>query len=177
MSAASRIRLFWWLFVGVLRRLGGRSRGLSRFEARYFPAPAVLQTLPARTEDGARPLRLVPITTAQREALGRLSRCIACGMCDARFSAYDAVNRKELRGPSDLALGYARSLPDLDAVGAFLRNLRRGDLARLERVCPVGVPFLEIADVLDAMAMAAKPPRVGKTPSPPPPWRPRPGPG
>jgi len=123
-----------WLAWTYARSLLGRWLG-----ARPAPAlPGVPDPAPARAED--------------REALASLSRCVACGACDAAFDAYAKVVRSELRGPSELPLAFGRSLEDLDATAGWLVHLEKGDLAKLERACPVGVPFSRVVVTLKARA-------------------------
>jgi succinate dehydrogenase/fumarate reductase-like Fe-S protein len=129
MTFGSLVRLGYYFFRQLLLRAVGRSRGLAHFADAYCH------------ED-----RLLPMSADDRRALASFSSCIACGMCDAQFTAYARVNRAQFRGPSDLPLAYTRSLPDLDALHAYLENLAEGDLIRLEQVCPTGVPFRQLAD-------------------------------
>jgi hypothetical protein len=93
-----------------------------------------------------------PTTDGERAALAALGKCVACGACDAAFDAYQKLVRTELRGPSELPLAFGRSLEDLDATAGWLVNLEKGDLARLERACPVGVPFGKVVVTLKARA-------------------------
>lgn len=156
MTPGSIVRLGWYFVKRLVVRLFGRAEGLPRFRASYF------------VED-----RLLPLDVAEREVLAGASRCIACGACDAAFDAYDRVARTELRGPSDLPLACSRSLPDYDTLGKLVAHLRKGDLAALERVCPVSVPFRKLADVVERRALALAP----EEPVAPPPERPRHDPG
>ena len=94
----------------------------------------------------------LPTTSEDRQALASLSRCVACGACDAAFDAYDEIVRSDLRGPSELPLAYGRSLEDLDATAGWLVHLEKADLAKLERACPVGVPFSRVVVTLKARA-------------------------
>ena len=137
MTPGSFVRLGWYFVRQLLARLARPANGLARFEQAYC------------RED-----RLLPVSAEDREALLALSGCIACGMCDARFSAWSDVDRGALRGPSDLPLSYTRSLPDYDALARYLSELRKGDLERLERVCPVRVPFRRLADFAERRAAA-----------------------
>ena len=127
MSIATRLWLFWVQMRSLVRRWLGQR-----------PTLALPVLAPAASED--------------REALAALGRCVACGACDATFDAYGKVVRSEMRGPSELPLAYGRSLEDLDASAGWLVHLARGDLARLERACPVGVPFARVALTLKARA-------------------------
>jgi hypothetical protein len=106
------------------------------------------------------PSALAPLGVEEGAVLVSLSRCVGCGACDAAFDAYGKVVRSELRGPSELALSYARSLRDVDATAGWLVHLEKGDLARLERACPVDVPFARLAAVLKKRAGT---PRVRET--------------
>lgn len=136
MSFLTRVWLVWTYARAWLRRsLGGASA---------LPVPAGPP----------------PTTREEREALASLGRCVACGACDAAFDAYAKVVRTELRGPSELPLAFGRSLEDLDATAGWLVHLEKGDLAKLERACPVGVPF---GKVVVALKVRAGTPRVRAT--------------
>ncbi|MFW5920575.1 MAG: hypothetical protein ACOCUS_01955 [Polyangiales bacterium] len=137
MTPGSFVRLGWYFVRQLVGRLFGGGRGLERFEEAY-----------------CRDEHLLPVSREDRESLHALSRCIACGMCDARFEAWGEVDRSEFRGPSDLPLSSTRSLPDYDALARYLTELRKGDLERLERVCPVRVPFRRLADFAERRAAA-----------------------
>ncbi len=130
MSFATRLWLVWIYARSLARRWLGR-------------AP------PRALPDGAGP---APTTATEREALSALRRCVACGACDAAFDAYGKVVRTELRGPSELPLAFGRSLEDLDAAAGWLSHLEKGDLAKLERACPVAVPFSRVVVTLKARA-------------------------
>lgn len=137
MTPGSFVRLGYYWFKQILLRTIGRARGLPEFSASYC------------RED-----RLLPVVTEDRAIIESFSRCIACGMCDAHFQAYGRVNRGEFRAPSDLVLGNARSLPDFDAMHRYLTNLKEGDLAALERICPTGVPFRRLVAFAEQRAEA-----------------------
>jgi len=141
------IRIAWYFLKCLLLRLLGRERGLARFEAGYC------------IEDG-----LLPVSEEERRCLRLFSGCIACGMCDARFSAYACVARPAFRGPSDLPLSYSRGLPDYGGLAVYLNQLARGDLDLLERVCPARIPFRELLGVARRRAEALGPPE-GERPS------------
>lgn len=89
--------------------------------------------------------------------MAALSRCIACGVCDAHFEAYDAIARTVLRAPSDLVLAHSRASPDWNALLAPVAQLERGDLARLEALCPARIPFAALARLVRARAAAVEP--------------------
>lgn len=136
---------------------GHRCRGLP-FLTRVWLIWATVRSYLARSFGWARPAlpegiaRPPPTTAPEREALAALGKCVACGACDAAFDAYGKVVRTELRGPSELPLAFGRSLEDLDATAGWLVHLEKGDLARLERACPVGVPFGKVVLTLKARA-------------------------
>lgn len=133
-SFGSLVRLAAHFVTQLMMRVVRRAPQLPAFRASYDP-------------DG-----LAPLTTDEREVLSTLSRCVACGACDAAFDAYNKVVRSELRGPSELPLAFARSLPDLDATSGWLVHLSKGDLSRLERACPVDVPFTRVVATIRARA-------------------------
>jgi hypothetical protein len=134
MTLGSLVRLGFYFFRQLLRRVTARESGLARFEANYDAD------------------RLRPLTPDERDALPSFSGCIACGMCDAVFDAYDRTPRGQFRGPSDLPLAYTRNLPDYDALPPFLAELRKGDLEHLERVCPARIPFRRLAVFVERRA-------------------------
>lgn len=139
-------------------RFGGTFAATLPVVTRVWLAWTYLRSLIARWLGWAptRPLAAVPsptpTTEAEREVLAALGKCVACGACDAAFDAYGKVVRSELRGPSELPLAFGRSLEDLDATAGWLVHLEKGDLARLERACPVGVPFSRAVVTLKARA-------------------------
>lgn len=135
MTFGSFVRLGYYIVRQLVLRAVRRARGLSAFAADYC------------RED-----RLLPVAAEDRTAIAALSRCIACGMCDARFAAYGAADRSNFRGPSELPLSHTKSLPDYDALHAYLADLKKGDLARLERVCPTGVPFRSLLSFAERRA-------------------------
>jgi hypothetical protein len=130
LSIVTRIWLAWTYLTSLI------ARWLGRAPARALP-------------DAPSPQ---PTTADEREVLAALGKCVACGACDAAFDAYNKVVRSELRGPSELPLAFGRSLEDLDATAGWLVHLEKGDLARLERSCPVGVPFSRAVVTLKARA-------------------------
>jgi succinate dehydrogenase/fumarate reductase-like Fe-S protein len=138
-TLGSLIRLGWHFVKRLMERLFDRRPGLARFEEYY-------------AED-----RLRSLSAEESEALASFSRCTACGMCDATFSAYDRASRSELRGPSDLPLAYTRNLPDLDAARTFVAHLEKGDLEALEAVCPARIPFRRLVRFVKDKSVVAPP--------------------
>jgi succinate dehydrogenase/fumarate reductase-like Fe-S protein len=139
MRPGSFFRLGWYFFKRLSLRMLRPEHGLARFQANYWQGE-----------------HLLPVSEEERQALGALSRCIACGMCDLYFTAWDGVSESRFSGPSALPLSYTRSLPDYDAMDGYLQQLRRGDLQRLEQVCPVDVPFRALADFAESRGRQAR---------------------
>ncbi len=127
MTLKSLFRLGWHFVKRILCRAFGLRQGLSRFQKNYFSAG------------------LLPLTKQDRDILSAGGRCIQCGSCDLHFQGYRLVSRSQFRGPSDLASSFSRSLPDFDLLTGLLRNLEKGDLEALEKICPVRVPFRDLA--------------------------------
>jgi hypothetical protein len=94
---------------------------------------------------------------ADLATLAAVARCTACRACDVAFDAYPRAARPIFRGPSQLVLSYARRLEDHGAAKRYLESLRRGTLVELSRVCPVGVPFVALADLIERRAHALEP--------------------
>jgi hypothetical protein len=128
-NPVSFVRLGWHFALRLLARGLSRPRGLARFRASYGPE------------------RLFELAPDEQEAIASLSRCIACGVCDAHFGGYERVARSAMRAPSDVVLAHSRSLPDWDALALPLAQLERGDLARMERLCPTQIPLARVAEV------------------------------
>lgn len=132
--ALALVVLAWSLVkVGVHRLLGERT-GLALFHENY----------------GAD--RLVPLSPAEREALPRLSRCIACGRCDLGEADRIAAARGAYPGLMAIVLASSRSMPDFDAAALALDHVPEDVLEAKEAVCPTGVPFRELARFVRAKA-------------------------
>ena len=136
MSPVSLVRLGWYFARRLLARLLWPQRGLLRFRASY-------------EREG-----LFALEREEQQAVAAMSRCIACGICDAHFGAYERISRTALRGPSDLVLSQSRSLPDWEALAVPLAQLERGDLETIERLCPARIPLARIAGVAKKRALA-----------------------
>lgn len=135
-TIGSFLRLGYYFVKRLLLRLFRKKTGLQQFHENYSGD------------------RLLPLAPGDHEALALFSGCIACGMCDAQFSAYGRAARRDFHGPSDLPLSYSRGLPDYDALGSYVTSLRRGDLELLERVCPARIPFGQLATFVENVATA-----------------------
>lgn len=130
--------LGWHFLVRLAARAVLPARGLLRFKASYGPE------------------RLFELEREEQEVVASLSRCIACGICDAHFGSYDDVARTAMRAPSDVILAHTRSLPDWDALALPLAQLERGDLARIERLCPARIPLSRVVEVAKRRAEALR---------------------
>lgn len=138
MSPVSLVRLGWYFAKRLLARAFLPRRGLLRFRESY-------------EAEG-----LFSLEREERAAVAAMSRCLACGVCDAHFGSYRDVARGALRGPSDLVLAQSRSLPDWDALAVPLAQLERGALERIERLCPARIPLREVARVASRRASALR---------------------
>ena len=138
MRPVSLVRLGWHFVARLVTRALTPRRGLLRFEQSYG------------TE------RLFALEREEQEVVASLSRCIACGICDAHFGDYDRVARTAMRAPSDVVLSHSRSLPDWDALALPLAQLERGDLARIERLCPAQIPLARVVEVARRRAEALR---------------------
>lgn len=88
------------------------------------------------------PPRRLPAPEAEEDALARrAARCIACGACDRAFEPWGSVPRERFFGPMHFALSAGQGPEGWALLGVESAALARADLVRLERVCPVDVPF------------------------------------
>jgi len=94
---------------------------------------------------------------ADLATLGSLSRCTACRACDVAFDAYDETARPVFHGPSELVTSYAWAIDDHGAAKRYVESLRRGNLEELERICPVAIPFVALADLVEKRGQALEP--------------------
>jgi hypothetical protein len=95
---------------------------------------------------------LEPIDASEREALGRFSRCIACGRCDIGEGQRIAASDGEYPGLMQLVLGSTRSMPDFDAAARGFAHVPSDVLRSKVRRCPVRIPFAELAAFVQAKA-------------------------
>lgn len=89
---------------------------------------------------------LVPASAAERERQPAFMRCIGCGLCDIVCPLVGRLDVKTFRGPSLVALAYARATPDLGHVAATLQRLPAdcGTCTRCVDICPRRVPLREL---------------------------------
>ncbi len=129
--------LAWSLVFTLLRRrFLPRSYGLARFQANYAGD------------------RLLPLSAEERRLLPALSRCTACGLCNSGQSAAIAASAGAYGGMMPFVLSASRSIPDFDAAAAALEHVSVGTLAALEPLCPVRIPFRNLAAFVRAKADA-----------------------
>jgi hypothetical protein len=119
--------LAWSLLKVVVRRLFDGPTGLAQFRENYDAD------------------RLPPVTPAERDALPRFSRCIACGRCDLGEAERIGASHGAYPGLMAVVLASSRSMPDFDAAAVALSYVPEEALAAKEAVCPTGVPFRELA--------------------------------
>jgi hypothetical protein len=127
MSFESFVRLGWSFFRTVLRGLLPRRPQLPRFEAQYRP-DGVLSTEPSEVaaQDGA-------------------ARCFACGACDVVALERGAFGALGPAGPMGFVVGVSRQAGvDLGVSAGASPAL----LEALTAACPVGVPFVALADLV-----------------------------
>jgi hypothetical protein len=129
--------LGWSLLKVGIDRLFGKRSGLALFHENYGPD------------------RLPPVDAEERARLGTFSRCIACGRCDLGEGERMARSGGAYPGLMTVVLASSRSMPDFDAAAQALAHVPVEVLRDKERVCPTGVPFVELAQFVEAKAKAA----------------------
>ena len=129
--------LAWSLVKVGYRRLFGLPTGLLLFHQNY---------------DGD---RLPALDPAEREVFASFSRCIACGRCD--LGEADRMARSEGQYPGLMAtvLASSRSMPDFDAAARSISFVPEEVLRTKEAVCPMGIPFRDLAKFVRAKAPQA----------------------
>lgn len=130
--------LAWSLLKVLIARAFSRKSGLPLFHENYDAD------------------RLPPVDAAERAAMPRFSRCIACGRCDLGEAERIARSGGAYPGLMTIVLASSRSMPDYDAAVLALDHVPDAVLAAKERECPTGVPFLELARFVRAKASLSK---------------------
>jgi hypothetical protein len=118
----------------TIARLFGARTGLALFHANYDAD------------------RLPPVDAAERAAMPRFSRCIACGRCDVGEADRIARSHGAYPGLMAVVLASSRSMPDHDAAVLALDHIPEEVLAAKEDICPTGVPFVALARFVRAKA-------------------------
>ena len=121
------VLLAWALVRSLMAPLFGLRRGLADFRRDYGPD------------------RLPPLSLDERQALPKLTGCIACGLCDVGEGASIARSGGTYAGVMDLMLASSRNMPDFDAASRSFDAVGDARLAELELRCPARVPMRAVA--------------------------------
>jgi hypothetical protein len=130
--------LAWSLLKVLFARAFSRKTGLPLFHENYDAD------------------RLPAVDPAERAAMSRFSRCIACGRCDLGEADRIARSNGAYPGLMSIVLASSRSMPDYDAAVIALDHVPEAVLATKERECPTSVPFVELARFVRAKAALSK---------------------
>jgi hypothetical protein len=125
--ALALVVLAWSLIKMVAKRAFGAPTGLRLFHANYDAD------------------RLPSLSPSEREKIVSFSRCIACGRCDIGEAQRIERSKGQYPGLMAFTLAASRSMPDFDAAAAVLGHVPDEVLAEKESVCPVGMPFVDLA--------------------------------
>ena len=128
--------LAWSLIKVLVARLFGQKTGLPLFHENY-------------DADG-----LPALDAAERENMPRFERCIACGRCDIGEAERIAGSKGRYAGLMPIVLASTRNMPDYEAAVEALAFIPESELVRKEKVCPTGVPFVELAKFVRSKARA-----------------------
>lgn len=128
--------LAWSLIKVLIARLFGQKTGLPLFHENY-------------DADG-----LPALDAAERENMPRFERCIACGRCDIGEAERIASSKGRYAGLMPIVLASTRNMPDYEAAVEALAFIPESELVRKEKVCPTGVPFVELARFVRSKAGA-----------------------
>jgi len=127
--------LVWSLIKVLVGRVFGRKTGLPLFHENY-------------DADG-----LAALDAEERENMPRFARCIACGRCDIGEAERIAASHGRYAGLMPIVLASSRNMPDYDAAADALAFIPDAVLVRKEKVCPTGVPFVELAKFVRSKAI------------------------
>jgi hypothetical protein len=127
-----------------------------RIKALFLLALALVKTLIVRFftrgGDGIARFRenydadgLPPVTAEERANLVSFQRCIACGLCDRGEAARIARSGGAYRGVMALVVAGSRSMPEFRAAAYGFEFVADEVLAQKESICPVRIPFRQIA--------------------------------
>ncbi len=132
--------LAWSLIKVLIARLFGQKTGLPLFHENY-------------DADG-----LPALDATERERMPQFERCIACGRCDIGEAERIATSGGRYAGLMPIVLASTRNMPDYEAALDALAFIPETELVRKEKVCPTGVPFVELAKFVRSKARATKNP-------------------
>jgi hypothetical protein len=127
-----------------------------RVKALFLLGLALLKTLllriVSRRQDGIAAFRenydadgLPPVTADERNAIYSFQRCVACGICDRGEAARIARSGGAYRGVMALVVAGSRSMPEFRAAAYGFQFVPDDVLAEKERICPVRIPFRQVA--------------------------------
>jgi hypothetical protein len=136
--ALALVVLAWSLIKVLIGRMFGRKTGLPLFHENY-------------DADG-----LPSLDAAEREQMPRFERCIACGRCDIGEADRIAASGGRYAGLMPIVLASTRNMPDYQAAAEALAFVPEAELVRKEKVCPTGVPFVELAKFVRSKAIAPR---------------------
>lgn len=136
--ALALVVLAWSLVKVLVGRLFGRKTGLPLFHENY-------------DADG-----LPALDSAERERMPQFERCIACGRCDVGEGERIASSGGRYAGLMPIVLASSRNMPDYEAAVEALNFIPENELKRKEKVCPTGVPFVELAKFVRSKAITSK---------------------
>lgn len=97
------------------------------------------------------------IDREERARMARFSRCIACGRCDFGEGERIQASNGAYPGLMQLVLASTRSMPDYDAAARAFDHVPEQVLEDKESLCPVGIPFAELAAFVRAHAVTTPP--------------------
>jgi succinate dehydrogenase/fumarate reductase-like Fe-S protein len=119
------------VLITLLRRVAMRSDdALGRFEDNYG-------------SEG-----ILSVRIAEAKTLEQVSRCVACGRCDAREGPRISKSTHGYRGMMAFALRAMRSLVDYDATSLTIEEVPELAFEQAQRLCPLGVPLLAYAQLV-----------------------------
>ncbi len=137
--ARALVVLAWSLMKVMAGRFLGRKTGLPLFHENY-------------DADG-----LPALEPAERQRMPQFERCIACGRCDIGEADRIAASNGRYAGLMPIVLASSRNMPDYDAAVEALAFVPDSELVRKEKICPTGVPFVELAKFIRSKASLSTP--------------------
>lgn len=91
---------------------------------------------------------LTPLTADERRLLSEWQSCIDCGLCEAVCPELGVVPEQRQMGPALLAQSGVRDLSAAPLTLPSTEALRACDDERLQAICPVGIPLVDLRDFL-----------------------------